>query len=239
MPPPPENTKNGARSKLALIVEDDPTILRGLKDSFEFEGYRTRTAVDGKLALQLALELAPDLILLDIMLPGMNGFEICKTLRDRELDTPIIMLTAKSREEDIVLGLNLGADDYLTKPFRVAELHARARRLLARRGDDDSAIIRFGPYEIDVAERVVRGADGAIELQPKEFDLLVFLARRPHRAITRDQILDGVWDDDRFVADRNVDRCVRGLRKKIETDTRHPQWIKTVHRVGYRFEIGR
>lgn len=231
---PPQPDKN--HDPLVLIVEDDPTILRGLKDSFEFEGYRTRASVDGKLALNLAIDLSPDLILLDIMLPGMNGFEICKSLRDQARDTPIIMLTAKSREEDVVLGLNLGADDYMTKPFRIAELHARARRLLTRRHCDEPASLNFGPYELCVTERTLRHGPNTIELQPKEFDLLVFFARRPHRAITRDQILDAVWDSDSAVADRNVDRCVRGLRKKIESDPRNPKWIKTVHRVGYRFE---
>ena len=219
-----------------LIVEDDPTILRGLKDSFSYEGYRTRTAVEGNLALLLASELTPDLILLDIMLPGMNGFEICKTLRDRQINTPIIMLTAKSHEEDVVLGLNLGADDYVTKPFRIQELHARVRRLLGRRRAQEASTIHFGTHEIDLKNRKVQIDGRPIELQPKEFDLLAFLARHPNRAITREQILDHVWGEDAFVTDRSVDRGITSLRKKIESDPRNPLWIKTLHRVGYRFE---
>ena len=222
---------------LALIVEDDPTILRGLKDSFEHEGYRTRVAIEGNLALSLAMEVDPDVIILDIMLPGVNGFEICQTLRKRKIETPIIMVTAKCREEDIVLGLNLGADDYMTKPFRIQELHARVRRMLDRKsGSKDNTQLRFGAIEIDLRSRVTRRNGQVIELQPREFDLLVFLAQHPGRAVTRDQILDQVWGDESFVSDRSVDRCITGLRKKIETDPRQPKWIRTLHRVGYRFE---
>ncbi len=225
-----------AESQLVLIVEDEPTILRGLKDSFEYEGYRTRTALDGKLALSLAMETDPDVILLDIMLPSVNGFEICQCLRERGLDTPIIMLTAKSREEDVVLGLNLGADDYVTKPFRIQELHARVRRLLNRRpAEPDVPAITFGPNEIDVPNRSLHQDGKQVELQPREFDLLLFLAQHPNRAITRDQLLENVWGEDRFVSDRSVDRCITNLRKKLERDPRRPQWIRTLHRVGYRF----
>lgn len=221
--------------RLALIVEDDPSILRGLKDSFEYEGYRTRTAIDGRLGLSLALELDPDIVILDIMLPGLNGFEICKALRDRKIDTPIIMVTAKSGEEEVIRGLNLGADDYVTKPFRIQELHARARRLLARQDPGNLSFV-FGPNEADLRNRELRQNGRIIDLQPKEFDLLVFLARHPYRAITREQILDHVWGRDSFVTDRSVDRCITGLRKKIEADSRRPRWIKTLHRVGYRFD---
>ncbi len=237
MPSPPHPNVPAEKAALVLIVEDDPTILRGLKDSFSYEGYETRTAVDGHLALSLAQDIAPDIILLDIMLPGMNGFEICKALRDRQVNIPIIMLTAKSQEEDIILGLNLGADDYVTKPFRIQELHARVRRLLDRQERHrDEQTIRFGPYEIELANRVLRRNDQVIDLQPKEFDLLLFFVRHPERAITREQILDHVWGEDVFVADRSVDRCVTNLRKKLEADPRRPRWIKTLHRVGYRFE---
>lgn len=222
-----------ASRRLVLIVEDDPVILRGLTDSFRDEGYETRSAVEGRLALSLALEAKPDLILLDIMIPGINGFEVCQSVRARDKETPIIIVSAKTREADIIRGLNLGADDYVTKPFRIGELHARVRRLLARQ----EIALAFGPFAMEVPTRMVRreGRE-VIELQPKEFDLLEFFLRHPHRALTREQILDKVWGDTSFVTDRSVDRCVNGLRRKLEEDPRRPRWFKTLHRIGYRFE---
>ncbi len=218
-----------------LIVEDDPAILRGLKDSFEYEGYRTRCAVDGNLALELAEQVKPAVILLDIMLPGRNGFDICQTLRQRGNEVPIIMLTAKNREEDVVLGLNLGADDYVTKPFRIRELHARVRRLLDKREDFALNPCHFGDVIVDPLQRQVTRRGVSVKLQPKEFDLLIYLIRQANRVVTRDQILDHVWGTDHFVTDRSVDRCITSLRKKLESDPRRPRWIKTIHRVGYTF----
>ncbi len=221
-----------------LIVEDDPTLLRGLKDNFEYSGYVVATASEGEEALSAALSLKPDLILLDIMLPGMNGYEICRAIREAELDMPIIMLTAKSQESDIVLGLNLGADDYVTKPFSVKELLARCHAFLRRRERSGSATVRFGGFELDLRSHRLMRDGQEIELTPKEYELLTYLLKQEGRALTRDQILNAVWGFDVIVTPRSVDRCVTTLRGKIETHPDHPIFIQTVRGVGYRFETG-
>ncbi|MBI5091114.1 MAG: response regulator transcription factor [Candidatus Hydrogenedentes bacterium] len=219
-----------------LIVEDDPAMLRGLKDNFAYEGYTVRTAPDGKSGLDAALDGKPDLIILDIMLPKINGFEICRLLREEGLDMPIIMLTAKGQEADIILGLNLGADDYVTKPFRVNELLARANAFLRRRRTADSGPCHFGDCEFDLASRTLRRRGEEVALTPKECGLLSLLAERPGRALTRDEILRVVWGYSVFVSSRSVDRCVTTLRAKIEPDPDHPTFIRTVREIGYRFE---
>ncbi len=221
-----------------LIVEDDPTLLRGLKDNFEYSGYLVSTASEGEAALSMALNLKPDLILLDIMLPGMNGYEICRAIREAELDMPIIMLTAKSQESDIVLGLNLGADDYVTKPFSVKELLARCHAFLRRRERSENVSERFGEFELDLrSHRLIR--DGhEVELTPKEYELLRYLFKEEGRALTRDQILNAVWGFDVIVTPRSVDRCVTTLRGKIEPCPDRPTFIQTVRGIGYRFESG-
>ena len=219
-----------------LIVEDDAAMLRGLKDNFEFEGYCAITASDGEKGLESALAVKPDLIVLDIMLPKINGYEICRLLRKERIETPIIMLTAKGQESDIVLGLNLGADDYLTKPFSIKELLARAAALLRRRRRDEQKVHRFGDCELDISSRRLRRGGGEVPLTPKEFALLAFLVRRGGRALTRNEILRSVWGYDVFVTSRSVDRCVNTLRKKIEPDPAHPIFIQTVREIGYRFE---
>ena len=219
-----------------LIIEDDPTLLRGLKDNFEFKGYRVTTAADGEAGLQAAVDGEPDLIVLDIMLPKINGYEVCRLIRDRGLDTPIIMLTAKGQETDVVLGLNLGADDYVTKPFSIKELLARANAFLRRRREGQAGVHRFGDCELDLASHRLTRDGRDVEMTPKEFALLAFLIRRPGRAYTRGQILDAVWGRDVFVTSRSVDRCVNTLRNKIEPDPHHPRFIQTVREIGYRFE---
>ena len=221
-----------------LIVEDDPAMLRGLKDNFEFEGCRVVTASDGEKGLEAALNAKPDLIVLDIMLPGLNGYEICRILRDEGLETPIVMLTAKGQESDVVLGLNLGADDYVTKPFSVKELLARANALLRRRRRGERNVYRFGDCELDLSSRKLLRAGGEVALTPKEFALLAMLLRRAGRALTRGEILKSVWGYDVFVTSRSVDRCVNTLRKKVEPDPGRPAFIKTVREIGYRFEAG-
>jgi DNA-binding response OmpR family regulator len=211
-------------------------MLRGLKDNFQYEGYCVRSATDGEAGLKAALEGRPDLIVLDIMLPQINGYEVCRLLRKEGLEAPIIMLTAKGQESDIVLGLNLGADDYVTKPFSVRELLARAGAMLRRRLQPKSQVLRFGEFRLDAsARRLLRGAK-EVAVTPKEFDLLECFLRQAHRALTRDEILKRVWGHSVFVTARSVDRCVTTLRAKIEADPARPRFIQTVRQIGYRFE---
>lgn len=220
---------------LVLIIEDDPALLRGLDDNFKNAGYRVRSARDGRDGLDAAIVQRPDLLVLDIMLPKMNGFEICRALRARKLEMPIIMLTAKGQEEDIIRGLELGADDYVTKPFSIRELLARARAFLRRGRSSASARFEFGECKLDLAAHKLFRQGSEVELSPKEFKLLEFLVRRPGRALTRDQILDGVWGAEMVVSDRSVDRCITTLRAKVEADPHQPAFIQTVRDVGYRF----
>ncbi len=221
-----------------LIVEDDPTMLRVLRDNFEYSGFAVLAADDGEQGLQAALGRKVDLIVLDIMLPKVNGYEICRRVRQQGLDVPIIMLTAKGQESDIVLGLNLGADDYVTKPFSIKELLARAEAFLRRRRQKEPKIYRFGRCELHVASRRLLRDGVEVPLTPKEFSLLALFARHPGRALTRDEILRSVWGNDLLVTTRSVDRFVNTLRKKIEPDARQATLIKTIRNIGYRFEGG-
>jgi DNA-binding response OmpR family regulator len=218
-----------------LLVEDEQALARGLSDTLRAQGFDVHIAADGQCGLDMATSVKPDLILLDIMLPKVNGFDVCRTLRGQGIDVPIVMLTAKGQEEDIILGLNLGADDYITKPFRTGELIARAKALLRRRGAD-RAVQRFGRCEIDLsARRVLR--DGApVELTTREFALLAYFASRPGRALARDTILNAVWGTSVFVTPRSIDRCVATLRSKVEPDPHNPIYIQTIREIGYRFE---
>lgn len=217
-----------------LIIEDDPALLRGLKDNFEAQNYLVRHARDGDAGLTSALADPPDLVVLDIMLPKVNGFEICRAVRAKGLQIPIIMLTAKGQEQDIVRGLELGADDYVTKPFGIRELLARVKAFLRRQQKFDT--VEFGACKLDLTAHKLHREGKQIELTAKEFRLLEFFARHPGRAVTRDQILDAVWGDTIIVNDRSVDRCVTTLRAKIERDAHHPRHIQTIRDVGYRFE---
>jgi len=219
-----------------LIIEDDATMLRALKDNFEFKGYGVVTASDGEQGLNAALDSKPDLIILDIMLPKINGYEICRLIREQELDMPIIMLTAKGEESDIVLGLNLGADDYVTKPFSIKELLARSAAFLRRRRQAERDVYEFGGFVLDIPARRLSKNDEEIKLSPKEFRLLEFFVKRCGRAITRDEILNKVWGYDCFVGPRSIDRFVTTLRNKIEPDVHNPTLIRTIREVGYKFE---
>ncbi len=220
-----------------LIVEDEPTLLRGLQDNLEFSGYAVHTATDGEEGLEAARTGHADLIILDIMLPKINGYEVCRLIRKGGMDVPVIMLTAKGQESDIVLGLNLGADDYVTKPFSIKELLARVEAFLRRRRTADDDIHRFGDCELDLAShRLLRDGE-EVPLTPKEFDVLALLVKRAGRAFSRDDILQSVWGDDIVVTRRSVDRCINTLRNKIEPDPHHPAFIKTVRELGYRFEL--
>ena len=219
-----------------LIVEDDPTMLRGLKDNFEFHGYRVLTAADGEAGLNAALNARPDLILLDLMLPKINGYEVCRLIRKEKLETPILMLTAKGEESDIVLGLNLGADDYVTKPFSIKELLARTDALLRRMRSAELEVYRFGDCELAIAARkLTRGAE-EIKLSPKEFRLLELFVKKPGRALSRDEILNLVWGYDSISGPRTIDRFVTTLRNKIEPDPHNPVYIHTLREIGYKFD---
>ncbi len=219
-----------------LIIEDDKTLTRGLKDNFEFAGFTVITSEDGEDGFGKALDNKPDLIILDLMLPGMNGYEICRSLREQELDMPIIMLTAKNHESDIVLGLNLGANDYVTKPFSIKELLARANACLRSRRKKETIKYSFGDFELDMASRKLSKNEKNIILTPKEYGLLSLLITHPDRVFSRDQILNLVWGYNIVVTRRSVDRCVNSLRNKIEADPANPVFIRTVREVGYRFE---
>ncbi len=223
--------------KTVLIIEDDPALLRGLKDNFQSCGYVVDIAIDGELGVEMALSIKPNLIILDIMLPKLNGYEVCELIRRAELEMPIIMLTAKGEEKDIVRGLNLGADDYVTKPFSIEELLARAQAFLRRDSQGHAKAYRFGEFELDInSHRLMR--DGLeISLTPKEYDLLELFLSRNGRALTRDEIMNVVWGMNVFVTPRSVDRCVTTLRKKIEPDPTRPTHVKTILDVGYRFEF--
>ena len=219
-----------------LIIEDDLAMRRALSDNFQFEGFDVITAADGERGLHAALHKQPELLILDLMLPKVNGYEICRQVRDQGLDLPIIMLTAKGQESDIVLGLNLGADDYVTKPFSIRELLARVNALLRRRQGEAEQVHRFGPCELDLASHRLTRDGSEVELTPKEFALLSLLLQRRGRATTRTDILRRVWGHNVFVTGRSVDRCVNTLRKKLEDDPHHPHFITTVRQIGYRFE---
>lgn len=220
-----------------LVIEDDPSLMRGLKDNFQSRGYSVQGAVDGEAGLEAALKIRPDLIILDIMLPKLNGYEVCEMIREADLDMPIIMLTAKGQEKDIVRGLNLGADDYVTKPFSIEELMARTRAFLRRGRENQRKVFRFGDCEFDVDSHKLVRAGSEIPLTPKEFDLIRLFVSRPGRALTRDEIVRSVWGINVFVTLRSVDRCVTTLRKKIEPVPARPTFIQTVMDVGYRFEV--
>ena len=221
-----------------LVVEDEPVLVRALTDALTARGCDVISALDGERGLELALEKQPELILLDIMLPRVNGFEICRTLRARGNEMPILMLTAKGQEEDIILGLNLGADDYITKPFRIGELVARVNALLRRSAGNQDTISRFGPFELNRSAHKLFRNGREIELTAKEFGVLEFFAARPGRALTRDDILNHVWGHSVVVTPRSIDRCVKTLRAKIETDSSQPTYVHTIRNVGYRFEPG-
>jgi DNA-binding response OmpR family regulator len=219
-----------------LIIEDDPVLLRGLKDNFEYEGYRVQTATDGETGLDLALRLRPDLLLLDLMLPKINGYEICRHLRSERCELPILMLTAKGQESDKVLGLKLGADDYVTKPFSIKELLARAEALLRRSRPAAGAAPVFGDCRLDLAARTLTRARRETALSPKEFDLLAYFVANPGRALSRDTIMTNVWGYDSMVTPRSIDRFVNALRNKIEADPSSPRHLRTVREFGYKFE---
>ena len=218
-----------------LLIEDEPAIVRGLSDSLRSSGFEVTVAVDGERGLDAALSGQADMILLDVMLPKINGYEICRAVRAQGIDVPILMLTARGQERDVILGLNLGADDYITKPFRTGELMARARAFLRRRGPA-ATMFRFGDCEVDLVARKVRREGADVDLTAKEFALLAYFCSRPGCALSRDVILNAVWGNAVFVTPRSIDRCVATLRAKVEQNPHEPLYIQTIRDIGYRFE---
>ncbi len=220
-----------------LVVEDDEAMAVALRDGFAYEGYHVTVARDGEAGLALAREQPPDLMILDVMLPRMNGLEVCKLLRGEGSELPIIMLTARGQEIDKVLGLKLGADDYVTKPFSFMELMARVEAVLRRvrpGGRTQQAAQRFGDVTVDLARHEASKGGQALDLSPREFRLLGYLLERRGEVVSREELLDAVWGYDSIPFTRTVDTHIAKLRKKIEDDPADPQYIITVHRLGYK-----
>ncbi len=223
--------------KKILIVEDEPDMVLGLRDNFELEGYAVIVARDGEEGLKKALAEKPDLVVLDLMLPKMSGLDVCRNLRKSSFDAPVLMLTARGQEIDKIIGLEVGADDYITKPFSLNELLARVRAHL-RRANNEVAVIEnysFGDVEIDFQKYKGTKNGEPIELSPREFELLKFLVNHRGETVSREQLLDAVWGYDAMMFTRTVDNHIAKLRQKIEDDSENPEYILTVHRVGYRF----
>jgi DNA-binding response OmpR family regulator len=222
--------------KRILVVEDEPAIAFGLQLDLKSEGYDVEIESDGESALQRARKEAFDLILLDVMLPGKDGFEVCRELRRGGSKTPVIMLTAKTQEAEKVLGLEIGADDYVTKPFSPRELRARVKAALRRTAEDDLPICRFGDAEVDFGRCELRRAGKPVELTALEFKLLTAFVRNGGKVLSRARLLDLVWGHGTFVTDRVVDNHVVTLRKKVEPEPSEPRYIVSVRGMGYRFD---
>ncbi|MCP4502618.1 MAG: response regulator transcription factor [Deltaproteobacteria bacterium] len=219
-----------------LIVEDDASIAAGLRMNLRHEGFEVHVATDGEAGLRAALDETPDLVLLDVMLPEMNGFEVLRELRRRGSRAGIIMLTAKGQEEDKVLGLDLGADDYVQKPFGLQELIARIHAVLRRQREAFPEVITFGNVVVDRRSRQVTRAGDPVVLSPREMGLLLFLVGHPNRALSRDALLEGAWGLDYEGTARTVDNFVVSLRKKLEENPESPAYLQTVRGLGYRFQ---
>jgi DNA-binding response OmpR family regulator len=220
-----------------LIAEDESDMAMGLKDNLQFEGYEIIVASDGEAALKATLEHSPDLVLLDIMMPKMDGLEVCRRIREAGYTIPILMLTAKSQEIDIVRGLEMGADDYITKPFSVRELLARLKAALRRTdaGKGLSRTLRIGESTVDLVKgRVDRGKE-TFALGHFELEILKMLVENAEKPVERNKLLDVIWGLEGFPATRTVDNHIVSLRRKIEPDPKHPRHIVTVHSIGYRF----
>ena len=220
-----------------LIVEDDEAMSVALRDGFEYEGYSVTLAKDGEAGLQLASAATPDLVVLDVMLPRMTGLDVCKQLRAGGSGVPIIMLTARGQEIDKVIGLKLGADDYVTKPFGFMELMARAEAVLRRSAGKPAAPdgYRFGEVALDFRRHEATKGGARLDLSPREFQLLAFFVQHRGEVVTRETLLDAVWDYNSIPFTRTVDMHIAKLRKKLEDEPGDPRWIVTVHRLGYKF----
>ena len=220
-----------------LVVEDEPGIALGLEDDLRLEGYAVEVAGDGITGSRLAREGTFDLILLDVMLPGKDGFEVCRELRRAGMKTPILMLTAKAREAEKVMGLELGADDYVTKPFGTRELRARIKALLRRAAEAPrTEVYHFGDVEVDFGRGELRREGKGIELTPIEFKLLGTFVRARGHVLSREQLVEGAWGPDVFTSARIVDNHIASLRRKLGDDAADPRYLKNIRGLGYRFD---
>jgi len=219
-----------------LVVEDEAAIARALADDFRSEGYDVEVAADGRTACEKGRSNAFDLVVLDIMLPGKDGFDVCRDLRRAGVRTPILMLTARTQEAEKVLGLELGADDYVTKPYSPRELRARVKALLRRAAGEQPDVYRFGDVEVDFGRGEIRRGGQPLEVTPLEFKVLAAFVRHPGRVLTRQQVLDEAWGRELFVTERVVDNQVTNLRKKVEPDPSRPRYLVNVRGQGYRFD---
>jgi DNA-binding response OmpR family regulator len=232
------NGKSGtAKRTRILIVEDEPAMVAGLRDNFEYEGYEVISAGDGVAGLEKALADSPDLVVLDVMMPRMSGLDVCKQLKAQKPELPIIMLTARGQEIDKVVGLELGADDYVTKPFSIRELMARVKAVLRRVAPPSSTpeVYRFSDVEVNVRTNQVLRDGEPIELSSKEFALLAYFVAHPAETLTRDRLLDAVWGYENYPNTRTVDTHIVHLRQKVEPNPEEPRFILTVHGSGYKF----
>jgi DNA-binding response OmpR family regulator len=237
--PTQRSAADGSVSKRTriLIVEDDPAMVAGLRDNFEYEGYEVISARDGVAGLESALQDDPDLVVLDVMMPRLSGLDVCKQLKAKRPQVPIIMLTARGQEIDKVVGLELGADDYVTKPFSVRELMARVKAVLRRVSPQAQApeVYRFSDVEVNIRSHEVRRAGKPVELSAKEFALLAYFISHPVETLSRDRLLDAVWGYENYPNTRTVDTHIVHLRQKLEANPEEPRFILTVHGSGYKF----
>ena len=232
------NSPNGSERKTRiLIVEDEPAMVQGLRDNFEYEGYEVISAADGADGLNRAIADQPDLVVLDVMMPKMSGLDVCKQLKARKPSLPIIMLTARGQEIDKVVGLELGADDYVTKPFSIRELMARVKAVLRRVSPQAAAseVYRFSDVEVNVRSNEVLRGGQPVELSSKEFALLAYFVAHPAETLSRDRLLDAVWGYENYPTTRTVDAHIVHLRQKLEPNPEEPRFILTVHGSGYKF----
>ena len=232
------NSPNGSERKTRiLIVEDEPAMVQGLRDNFEYEGYEVISAADGVDGLNRAIADQPDLVVLDVMMPKMSGLDVCKQLKARKPSLPIIMLTARGQEIDKVVGLELGADDYVTKPFSIRELMARVKAVLRRASPQAATaeVYRFSDVEVNVRSNEVLRSGQPVELSSKEFALLAYFVAHPAETLSRDRLLDAVWGYENYPTTRTVDAHIVHLRQKLEPNPEEPRFILTVHGSGYKF----
>ena len=228
--------ETGRKTRI-LIVEDEPAMVAGLRDNFEYEGYDVISAEDGASGLATALSENPDLVVLDVMMPRMSGLDVCKQLKAKRPSLPIIMLTARGQEIDKVVGLELGADDYVTKPFSIRELMARVKAVLRRASPHVpvSDVYRFNDIEVNIRSNAVTRGGQPVELSAKEFALLAYFVAHPAETLSRDQLLDAVWGYENYPNTRTVDAHIVHLRQKLEPNPEEPRFILTIHGSGYKF----
>jgi DNA-binding response OmpR family regulator len=230
------DSRAGKKTRI-LIIEDEPAMVAGLRDNFEYEGYDVISADDGVSGLERVFADAPDLVVLDVMMPRMSGLEVCKQMKAKRPSVPIIMLTARGQEIDKVVGLELGADDYVTKPFSIRELMARVKAVLRRTSQQVNVpgVYRFGDVEVNIRGNEVRRAGRPVELSAKEFALLAYFISHPSETLSRDHLLDAVWGYENYPNTRTVDTHIVHLRQKLEPNPEAPRFILTIHGTGYKF----